>query len=100
MKRIIFASCVLLLFGLFLITEMPLRKVEAQRRNSSTNHSRDFVAGRLLVKFHSHIGRDHARQIIDSRKAKAGQHSLYSKAYHAAGNIGASQPITVYKWLV
>ena len=33
----------------------------------------------------------------NSRKARAGQHSLHSKAYDAAGNVGASEPITVYK---
>ena len=63
MKRIIFASCVLLLFGLFLITNLSLREVGAQRPSNS-KHAGDFVAGRLLVKFRSHVGKDHARQII------------------------------------
>ena len=64
MKRIIFASCLALLFGLFLITDLPIREVEAERRISNSKHSREFVAGRVLVKFRSNISRDHARQII------------------------------------
>lgn len=33
----------------------------------------------------------------NSRKARSGQHSMHSKAYDAAGNVGTSSPITVYK---
>jgi hypothetical protein len=33
----------------------------------------------------------------NSRKAAAGAHTLVCKAYDAAGNIGVSQTVTVYK---
>ena len=64
MKRTIFASSVVLLLGLFSITNLSLREVGAQRKLFDNKPSREFVAGRVLVKFRSNIGRDHARQII------------------------------------
>jgi subtilisin family serine protease len=33
----------------------------------------------------------------NTRKVRAGQHALHSKAYDAAGNVGGSSPVIVYK---
>lgn len=70
MKRTIFASCVVLLLGLFSATNFSLREVGAQRKFVDSKPSQEFVAGRVLVKFRSNIGRDHARQIIAALGAR------------------------------
>lgn len=65
MKRIIVTSCVALMLGLVVITDLSSRRVGAQKTLPKRDvHKSEFVRGRVLVKFNSNIGRDHARQII------------------------------------
>lgn len=65
MKRILFTSCVVMLLGFLVITSLCSRQAGAQGPlPDRAEPGVRFVPGRVLVKFRSNIGRDHAQQVI------------------------------------
>ena len=71
MRRIIISICLALMLALMVITDLSAKRAGAQKPLTNRDvHETGFVRGRVLVKFHSNIGRDHARQIIAALGAR------------------------------
>jgi thermitase len=71
MKRMIFATCVAAVLMFFATAGFNSRNAQAERQNTNRTEPLDqFVAGRVLVKFHDNVLPDHARQIIAALGAR------------------------------
>ena len=71
MKRMIFVTCVAAMLICFATASFNLRNAQAKRQNINRTEPLDqFVAGRVLVKFHDNVLPDHARQIIAALGAR------------------------------
>src|ERR1043166_7909124 len=71
MKRICFATCTIILVASLFATGFVSMRTKAQQRSvTHTDPENRFVPGRVLVKFHSEIAADHARQIIAALGAR------------------------------
>ncbi|HKO96216.1 MAG TPA: S8 family serine peptidase [Pyrinomonadaceae bacterium] len=70
MKRIVIAACLTALLMLVSTGASSSKAPTHPDQNGPHNPSGDFVRGRLLVKFRSHILPDHARQIIAALGAR------------------------------
>src|SRR5213594_3653624 len=71
MKRIFFAISVGMLIASLFVTGFVSTRTRAQQRSvTHTDLMNQFVPGRVLVKFHSEIAADHARQIIAALGAR------------------------------
>ena len=70
MKKALIAIGLLVFVAALLVASLPFKTVRAEKTNNRTDRVNDFVTGRVLVKFHSNIGRDHARNIIAALGAR------------------------------
>ena len=71
MKRMIFATCMAAVLVCFATASFNSRKVQAKKQNvNRTEPLGQFVAGRVLVKFHDNTLPDHARTIIAALGAR------------------------------
>jgi thermitase len=71
MRRVIFATCVAAVLMCFASAGFNSRTAQAERQNINRPEPLDqFVAGRVLVKFHDNVLPDHARQIIAALGAR------------------------------
>jgi thermitase len=71
MKRMIFATCMAVMLVGLATAGFNSRKAQAKKQNANrTEPVGQFVAGRVLVKFHDNILPDHARTIIAALGAR------------------------------